>query len=418
MRIAILTQYFPPEPAMKMSLLVRHLVAEGHSVQVLTALPNLPHGKLYEGYHYRLLTREELFGADVLRTFVWPYRGRNIYKRIIHFATFAASSAIGGFALKPFDVLYVYHPPLTIAIPAMLIAFWTRMPFIYDVQDIWPEAGLVAGAVRHGILYGAMSKLANFVYRRAARITVIAPEFKTAISEMGIDAEKIDIVPNCTDEHCFMPRPGNGIRARYGIPESEFVVMYAGNFGSTHGVEAVIEAAGILRTNLSIHFVFCGTGPEYNRAVAHCAEAGLKNAQFLGYIADPAELPYLYAAADLMIVATRRAPSGAVSLPSRIAAYMACERPILVAGTGAPARLVEEARCGLTCEPDNPSAIADAIERAQCAGNQLAAMGARGREFYIANLSAAKTMKTVTRLLTALRSKPPAPTPHLVHNGD
>jgi len=402
---------------MKMSLLVKHLVAQGHSVQVLTALPNLPHGRLYEGYRYRLLMREKWFGADVVRAFVWPYRGRSVTKRILHFLTFAVSSCVGGFALRPFDVLYVYHPPLTIALPALFLAFWRRTPFLYDVQDIWPEAGLVAGAVRRGVLYWAMSRLAHCVYRRAAKITVIAPEFRTLIAETGIDADKIDVVPNCTDEQCFSPQPAGDLRARCGIPPSAFVVMYAGNFGSTHGIDAILEAAALLRSEKNIRFVFCGTGPEYRRALERCSQAGLGNALFLGFIADPAHLPGIYAAADLMIVATRRAPSGAVSLPSRIAAYMACARPILVAGTGAPARLVEAAGCGYICAPDAPAAIADAVRQARSADGRLAGMAASGRAYYLAHLSAARTMDAVSSLLAQIMSRPPAVAPRQVRYG-
>src|SRR5579863_1892714 len=131
MNIAILTQYFPPEPAIKLSSLVRELTAAGHDVQVLTSLPNLPHGKLYPGYRYGFCQKEEFLGSVVLRAFVWPYRGRSTWKRILHFATFAASASLCLWRLKRFDLLYVYHPPLTISIPALLISAVFNVPMLY-----------------------------------------------------------------------------------------------------------------------------------------------------------------------------------------------------------------------------------------------------------------------------------------------
>lgn len=405
MRIAILTQYFPPEPAIKLSALVRHLVLAGHDVEVLTSLPNLPHGKLYSGYKYGFLQKEELLGAAVLRAFVWPYRGRSTWKRVVHLASFAMSASLCCWRLKPFDLLYVYHPPLTICVPALLTARLFRVPMLYDVQDMWPEAGLAAGAIREGVLYSIMARVARFIYDRASHITVIAPEFKELIAEGGIARDKISVIPNWTDEESFSPMPSMGMRSRYGLPEEAFIVMYAGNFGSSHGVSTIVEAAQMLRNDSRILFVFSGGGAEYERTFKTCESLDLPNVRFLGYIQERAELPSLYACADVMLIHVRKSPSGAVSLPSRVLAYMACARPILACCEGAPRNLVETAACGVGCEPENPAQMVEKIVDTMKNCTILPELGTNGRCYYLENLSQAKTMKSLVALLESLSSE-------------
>jgi len=402
MRIAILSQYFDPEPScIKLSTLVKRLVSAGHDVQVLTSLPNLPLGKLYKGYHYTFWHRETRMGASVTRAFVWPYRGNRLIKRFVHFLSFMVSVTICGLTLKPFDLLYVYHPPLTIVFPALVLSWVYRVRFLYDVQDLWPEAGIAAGAIRPGLLTRIMHKIAGLAYSRAKHLTVIAPEFKEVLADLGTPSNKISVIPNWTDEVCYYPRPAAGVRERYGLPEGVFLVMYAGNFGSSHGVGCVLESAKLLRNNPGIAFAFLGSGAEYPHLRHLAAEMGLPNVHFLGYIDSNDEMPYLFSAADIMVVHLRGSTSGAVSLPSRMASYMACARPILVASRGAPKNLVEAAGCGLTCEPDDPEALAAAI-LAVSRRSDLAALGASGRRYYFEHLCEQISSDRLVRLIEQL----------------
>lgn len=402
MRIAILTQYFDPEPAIKLTALVHRLVADGHRVEVLTSLPNLPHGRLYKGYRFAGICRDDRLGATVFRTFVWPYRGRTMWKRIVHMASFTLSAALYSGRLRDFDLLYVYHPPLTISIPAYLLTLRRRVPMLYDVQDLWPEAGLAAGAIRPGFLYWLMTKWARIIYDRADHLTVLAPEFKAGLVDAGISPAKVSVIPNWTDESCFEPKPAAGVRARFGLPEEPFVVMYAGNFGSSHGVDVILEAARLLRDDSRILFALSGSGAEYGSAVERCKQLGLDNVKFLGYFEHRSDLPWLYACADLMIVHLLRSPAGAVSVPSRIVSFMACARPILACCEGAPRNLVENAGCGIMCEPESPTAMVEAILRAAKDKGALERMGDSGRQFYLNNLSQARTLDRLSSLLASL----------------
>lgn len=403
MNIAILSQYFDPEPLIRLRSLTRGLVEAGHNVQVLTALPNWPVGQLYSGYRQAALIEEQRLDARVIRTFVWPYRGNVIWKRLLNYGSFALSACGGAVKLTPFDVLYVYHPPLTISLPAQLISASRHVPFIYDIQDIWPEAGLAAGALKQGLMYKIMVSWANWAYNKARHITVIAPDFKSLLVNRGVSPEKISVIPNWTEDSLYFPRSAEGVRRQYGLAEDAFLVMYAGNMGSTHGVDYLLQAAAYLKENSHIAFVFVGTGPEYENLVQIKQKLRLTNVIFLGFI-QPVLMPELLAAADLMLIHLRRSESGAVSLPSRMFSYMACGRPMLVASDGAPRHLVEQADCGVVCEPENPGGIAARIQQIASQPDRLAEMGANGRRAYLAEYSEKTVISRLIQLIEQVGS--------------
>ena len=146
MKILILSQWFDPEPDFKGLLFARELVARGHEVEVLTGFPNYPGGKIYPGYRIRPWARERLDGIDVLRVALYPSHNNSGLHRIFNYVSFFISAAVFGTALirKP-DVMYVYHPPITVGFAATVIGFLRRAPFVYDIQDLWPDTVAASG---------------------------------------------------------------------------------------------------------------------------------------------------------------------------------------------------------------------------------------------------------------------------------
>ena len=140
MNILILTQWYPPEPGLLIQELAQTLMAHGHQVTVLTGFPNYPSGQLYPGYRLKLLQRETIAGVPVVRVPLYPEHSRSGIKRALNYLSFAVSAAtLGWFAVSKPDVMFVYHPPLTIGIPAYVLSRLWRIPFVYQIQDMWPE---------------------------------------------------------------------------------------------------------------------------------------------------------------------------------------------------------------------------------------------------------------------------------------
>ena len=182
MKILILTQWFEPEPTSKGLLFARELVTRGHEVEVLTGFPNYPGGKLYPGYRIRPWVREQIDGVNVLRVALYPSHSNSGFQRALNYMSFALSAALIGTALiKQPDVVYVYHPPITVGFAGAVIGFFRKTPFVYDIQDLWPDTVASTGMMSNPMALALLGKLCKFVYHRAAHITVLSRGFKVQL---------------------------------------------------------------------------------------------------------------------------------------------------------------------------------------------------------------------------------------------
>ena len=152
MRILILSQFYPPEPILRLGDLSRHLVDQGHDVRVVTALPTYPAGRLYDGYRRRPYLRSAEFGARVTRVASFPYRGVGVVGRLASYGSFSVTAAFALLFQPRPDVVYAYQPPTTVGLLAAAYCRFRRVPLVYDVQDLWPEAIAASGAIRGGRL--------------------------------------------------------------------------------------------------------------------------------------------------------------------------------------------------------------------------------------------------------------------------
>jgi len=205
-----------------------------------------------------------------------------------------------------------------------------------------------------------LNRIARFIYARAAAITVISPGFKCNLIAKGVPADKIHVIPNWADEDLYRPVPPDRTLAnKYGFT-GRFNIVFAGNMGFAQGLGTVIEAAQQLSDLPEVQFVFIGDGVDEARLQQMVIEQQVGNVRFLGR--HPAEqMPHFFALADVLLVHLKRDPLFEITIPSKTLAYMACGRPILMAVTGDAADVVRDAGAGLTCAPQNPKALADAV---------------------------------------------------------
>jgi colanic acid biosynthesis glycosyl transferase WcaI len=180
MRIAYVTQWFEPEPnIIKGSEFVRALQAAGHEVTVVTGYPNYPYGRIYPGYRLRLISRETVDGVSIVRLPLYPSHDRSALRRSITFLSFCLSAFLYlAWRRSRFDIAYVYHPPITVGLAAAL----ARVPFVLDVQDLWPDtvvATKIAGAPK---LSGILGACCWFVYGRALAISAQSEGMKNGES--------------------------------------------------------------------------------------------------------------------------------------------------------------------------------------------------------------------------------------------
>lgn len=385
MRITILSQWCDPEPVPKGLVFALALKRLGHDVEILTGFPNYPGGKLYPGYSLKLKQREIMEGVEVIRVPLFPSHDNSAFRRTLNYVSFMFSAIfIGSFLIRKPDVLYVYHPPATVGVAGSIISFVRRVPFVYDIQDLWPDSLAATGMLRSKWLLGATARVCKWIYRRADHIVVLSRGFKTKLVGDGVSPEKVTVIRNWCDESSISATDtGDGQK----LPDG-FNVVFAGNIGRAQGLDTVLEAAAILGDEQrGVNFVIVGDGIDVERLKAECQERQLQNVVFVPRV-PMSEIGHILSAADVLLVHLRDEPLFRITIPSKTQAYLAIGRPILMAVNGCAADIIQEAKAGLVCHPGNAIDLADAVR--QLAGMspvERETLGRNGKDFYFRELS-------------------------------
>lgn len=401
MRILLLTQWFQPEPTFKGLAFAKALQARGHEVEVLTGFPNYPGGKIYDGYRVRAFQRETMDGIHVIRGALYPSHDQSAVKRIFNYCSFAVSTTLLAFTLKRPDVVYVYTPPMTAAAGAVALRLLRRVPFVVDVQDLWPDTLAATGMVRHAWMMKAVGAWTKFAFQRASRIVVLSPGFKRTLEERGL-APPITVIPNWAPSEIvdqarsiLIPSPRHG-----------FNILFAGNIGHAQALDVVIEAAKRLRNQApDVRFSLIGGGVDRDRLRSAAEEAGLSNVLFLKS-RHPKDMGPVFADADALLVHLRDDPLFAITIPSKTQAYLVVGKPILMGVRGDAAAVIEDARAGITFAPQDVDSLVDAVLRLRAmSGEARHAMGRAGSDYYHARMSFEAGVAAMDETLSAAAAK-------------
>lgn len=407
MRVLILSQYYDPEPVPKPSELAEGLRQRGDDVSVITGVPNYPSGNLYPDYRLRLVQRQTMNGIPVVRTFEYPYHGKRVLGRLLNYGSFVLSAPLGGLLQRRADVMYVWHPPLTVGIAAAAISWLRRVPFVYDVQDIWPESAVLSGLMREGFLVKVMYKLEKFIYRRAAHVLVVTEGARQNLIGKGVPPEKVSVMPHWIDDNLFAPGTESDrerLRNVHGWSD-RFVVMFAGNLGTVQGLEAVVDAASRADPASRVLFVMVGDGSDRARLESIAARSGAgERIQFIG--ARPAsEMSAYFAAADSLLVHLKPSALSTLIIPTKTLAYLAAGKPIVMAMEGAAADLVRDAGAGVLAQPGDAMSILAAINQlAAMSPADVRSMGEKGRQYARTHHSKEKIIDAFAELLRRVSS--------------
>jgi colanic acid biosynthesis glycosyl transferase WcaI len=418
MKILYVSQYFPPEmgaPAARAAELSRHWAAAGQEVTVLTGFPNHPTGVVppeYRGKFRRLVVREKTDGVNVVRTWLFPFPNRKAHQRILNYSSFCASAASTGLFLSRPDVLIATSPQLLVALAGWWLARCKRVPFVFEVRDLWPES-LAAVGVGNGdsLLHRALAQIAAFLYRRSDRVVVVTPAFEDYLVEHSrVPREKISVIENGVETKLFAPEPFTGeaetaLRRELRLGR-KFVVSYIGTMGMAHGLETIIAAAAQLQeANPEIVFLMVGEGAEKERIAALARQRGLTNLRLIEQ--QPREkIPAYISASDACLVLLKKTDLFKTVIPTKMLEFMSCARPVILGVDGQARAILEEARAGLVIEPENSGALVKSI-RYLAANRELAReMGRNGREHILRNFSRRQTAEKYISVLEDLLRLP------------
>lgn len=373
MHVVFLSLVFRPDnvsTAHVMADLASDLAKFGHQVTVFTTTPHYNHDPDAESAQPRRPLIGSLLQTSQYQTIrvyhVWmPRKGRRVALRLAAWIWFHLVSTVAAVLLarRP-DVILVPSPPLTMGVGAWLFGGLRGTPFVYNVQEIYPDIAINLGALRNKLLIRLMYALERFVYRRARLITVIAPRMRERLLEKGVPPANVEVVPNFVDMHDLSPRPKDNAFSRRFAVQDRFVVSYAGNLGPAQGLECFIDVAARLRDQPDVRLLLIGDGMLAEPLKARAAAQNLSNLIVIPY--QPfTVVPDIYGASDLCVVAQARA-TGSDAIPSKVYRIMACERPIVAATDRRSdlARLVNDADCGVVIPAESADDLAGAIRDA------------------------------------------------------
>ncbi len=412
MKILYVSQYFPPEmgaPAARVIELSRHWVAQGHDVTVLTGFPNHPTGRVAADYRKklrRLVMRERIDGINVVRTWLLPFPNRKPYERILNYSSFCVSAAIAGLFLSRPDVVIATSPQLLVGLSGWWLARLKRIPFIFEVRDLWPESLVAVGmGNRASMLHRTLTVIAKFLYRKSDKIVVVTPAFKDHLMRRAVPEGKIFVVQNGVETNLFDPnRQGPNVRWNLGL-EGKFVVSYIGTMGIAHGLQKVLESAAQLRqSHPEIQFLFVGEGADKQRIMSLARSANLENVRFVDEQARE-RIPGYIAASDVCLVLLKDSDIFKTVIPTKMLEFMSCARAVILGVDGQARKIMEEANAGLFIRPENAEDLTAAI--LQLAGNPelRSELGRNGRKFILQCFSRLQSARTYIQFLESFVKK-------------
>ncbi len=384
---------------------------QGHEVTVVAG--NLDHntGKVPEAYRNKPFVVEMDGAVRVIRCYVPPSYGKSYKGRMLGFAGFTISAIAGLALVKRPDVIIATSPPLITPIPGWVAGRlrWSRVPWVFEVRDLWPESAVTTGVLdKNSLITRALYQLEKMAYAWSDKINVLTPAFRADILKRGLAEEsKIVFIPNGADVNAFVPGPrDNDVRRNLGWGD-KLVVMYAGAHGKANAIGQLVEVAERLRGRNDILIASVGDGPERKVWQAEATTRGLNNIVFYG--AQPKQrMPEFVNACDVGAAVLQNNPTFRTVYPNKVFDYMSCERPVLLAIDGVARTLVcEEAKAGVFARPEDPEDIAARIVELADSAGLRADLGRSGRQWVLANATRETLAKKYLAVLQELvdRSK-------------
>jgi colanic acid biosynthesis glycosyl transferase WcaI len=366
LKILFLTENFPPETNAAATRVYERAVYwqnSGHNVTIITCAPNFPQGVLFEGYQNHWYQTEDLFGIKVVRVKTYISANRGVVRRSLDFLSFGFMGFIVGLFQSRPDIVVATSPQFFSAVAGWAIAACRRLPFIFELGDLWPTSIAAVGAMKKGFLLSLVEKLELFLYRRATRVAALTHAFKKNLVRRGIEANKIDVVLNGVDLPRYAPKPRDEKLAKKWLLKDKFVIGYVGTHGMAHGLNNVLDAAEKLQVNEKIRFLFAGAGADRKRLVEDAKKRMLSNVVFMS-TQPKEEMPTVWSLCDVALVHLKNNPAFGEVIPSKIFEAMAMGLPILIVIPDGEARgIVEDNAAGIWVPPENPKALVDAVQK-------------------------------------------------------
>jgi len=361
--LLFLTDNFPPEvnaPASRTFEHCREWVRKGHRVTVITCAPNFPKGKVFDGYQNKAFQTETIEGIEVIR--VWSYITANegFVRRILDYLSFMASAIVASPRVRGVDLVIGTSPQFFTAVAAYVVSRMKRIPYVFELRDLWPESIKAVGAMKESFAIRMLERLEMFLYRKAARIVSVTESFKQVLMRRGIEGTKIEVVTNGVDVSQFKPRPKDPELTRKLGLEGKFVAGYIGTHGMAHALETLLQAADRLRGQ-NFAFIFLGDGARKQALREMADQMKLDNVVFIDSV-PKADVPKYWSLLDVSIIHLRKTELFTTVIPSKMFECMGMGIPVLHGVEGESADIVRREQVGIPFEPEGVDQLCEALQ--------------------------------------------------------
>ncbi|WBA13972.1 glycosyltransferase family 4 protein [Salinivibrio proteolyticus] len=398
MRILVVSQYFWPEN-FRINDLCISLTERGHDVTVLTGKPNYPDGELFPEYISEPECYDNLSGIKIIRASILPRKkgGLNLFLNYISFVVSAAYKGAKTLRKRDFDVVLACQlSPVTSVLPAIFIKKKKKIPLVMWSLDLWPESLQAVGAVKSDRVIGIIGRLVSYVYKHCDLILAQSEEYLSAIEKRDASGTPKVIFPNWAEDIFSINRKDNYDRDNINI-------IFAGNIGDAQGFDALVECAKLIKeSDLRVQFSIIGDGRRRQRLEEEIKKFDLEEIIILFGKHPLDAMPRFYAKADAALVSLKSNDVFSRTIPGKVQSYMLASLPILGMIDGSTSKLIDIAKCGITCGSDDYRALFNNIKIfCNLSSEKRRAMGLSGYRYASTEFN---KEKLITRLEKSLNS--------------
>ena len=381
MKLLLISQYFYPEN-FKINDLIFSLKDRGHEITVLTGKPNYSKTNFFDGYGWKSDDFETINDIPVYRANLFSRRKGGAIRLFLNYISFAILALIKVRKIKgSFDAIFVYQTsPVTVGIPAIFAKKLFKTPIYFWVQDLWPESLTAAGGIKNKLVLGFFNSLTKWIYNQSKKVLIQSDGFREYILNQGIPNDKIIFYPNPTEDFYKPLKEGKEYQELF--QKELFNIVFAGKIGEAQSFITIIEAINNIK-ELPVKVIVLGDGRYKETALSLMKERGLESHfNFLGSF-PPTEMPKFFSHADALLVSLKKEKIFSLTIPAKIQSYLACGKPIIASIDGEGAKIVNDAKCGVTSPAEDSLKLSEGIkELAALDKSKRSEIGNNGRAYY------------------------------------
>ena len=327
------------------------LIKNGHHVTVIR----------YDKTIKKSRERRNIDGIDVISIKIQYSQYMGILARLQAFLSFMFLSTIEALKVKDIDLVIATSTPLTVGFPALILKKFKKIPYIFEVRDLWPEVPIQMGAIKHSFLIKLTRWFEKTIYKNASHIIALSPGMKDGVVATGISEKQVEMIPNMAKIDKFFPRAiHTDVLKEFNIKPDTFKVIYFGALGEANAIEYVLDAAKLLKDEKDIELLFIGYGPKTPLIENTIKEHKLTNVSYLG-VFNMKTTSNIVNLCDVSLVTFSNLPILSTNSPNKLFDSLSAGKPLIVNSPGWTKKLVEDGNCGVFTDPTSPRDLADKI---------------------------------------------------------